>query len=164
MSSLTRQRCWIHLEREAAARCPQCANFYCRECVTEHEGRLVCAGCLRDLLATAANTRRRGLGSRGRLVLAGITRTGQVLGSVVAAWIFFQMFGQWLLSTATQFHESNVWTEQFFGGGSEGGNTFNKDKNDPQRDKDDDEDDEDEPGKKDGAKKDVPDKKDDDAI
>jgi len=40
------QHCWNHEEREAACRCPACGRSYCRECVSEHEGRLLCAACL----------------------------------------------------------------------------------------------------------------------
>ena len=140
MSTLTRQRCWIHLEREAAARCPVCTRFYCRECVTEHEGKVVCAACLRDGLAATAKARRQGLGARGRRVLAGVTRAGQLAGSIVLAFLFFQLLGGWLLTTATQFHESNLWADQFFGGGSESEDGINKDKNDPKHSDDEDED------------------------
>lgn len=43
---LARQRCWTHAQREAVSRCPSCRKFYCRECVTEHDGRLLCVQCL----------------------------------------------------------------------------------------------------------------------
>lgn len=44
--TLARQRCWTHAQREAVSRCPECKRFYCRECVTEHDGRLLCVQCL----------------------------------------------------------------------------------------------------------------------
>lgn len=44
--ALARQRCWTHAQREAVSRCPACRRFYCRECVTEHDGRLLCVQCL----------------------------------------------------------------------------------------------------------------------
>jgi len=31
--------------------CPGCARYYCRECVTEHEARLLCAACVAGLVA-----------------------------------------------------------------------------------------------------------------
>ena len=43
------QRCWNHDVREAVCRCPQCGHGFCRECVTEHEARLLCAACLERL-------------------------------------------------------------------------------------------------------------------
>lgn len=49
-STLIQSRCFQHASREAVARCPECRRFYCRECVTEHEGRMICRGCLSDLL------------------------------------------------------------------------------------------------------------------
>jgi hypothetical protein len=45
------QRCWNHEAREAACRCPACGRSYCRECVSEHEGRLLCAACLSGVTA-----------------------------------------------------------------------------------------------------------------
>ena len=47
---LAQARCFKHVSREAAARCPECGRFYCRECVTEHQGRVVCRTCLDALL------------------------------------------------------------------------------------------------------------------
>jgi hypothetical protein len=40
------QRCWNHEGREAVCRCPECGRSYCRECVSEHQSRLLCAACL----------------------------------------------------------------------------------------------------------------------
>jgi hypothetical protein len=50
MSTLVHRRCWNHTERAAVCRCPGCSRDYCRECVTEHDTRLLCASCLRRLL------------------------------------------------------------------------------------------------------------------
>ena len=50
-----RQQCWNHETREAVCRCPGCARSYCRECVTEHEARLLCSACLRKVLPDAAS-------------------------------------------------------------------------------------------------------------
>ena len=46
MSSLSSLRCFNHGTREAAARCPTCERFYCRECISEYDGAAICAGCL----------------------------------------------------------------------------------------------------------------------
>lgn len=61
MSELARARCLFHAEREAAVRCPGCRRSFCRECVTEHDGRLLCRGCLATsaLSLPSAATRRR---------------------------------------------------------------------------------------------------------
>ena len=49
MSSLAAQRCLHHDDREAVCRCPGCHDYFCRECVSEHGGRLLCAVCLARL-------------------------------------------------------------------------------------------------------------------
>jgi hypothetical protein len=49
MQNLLLQRCFNHGMREAAARCPECGRFYCRECITEHDDRVLCSACLKKL-------------------------------------------------------------------------------------------------------------------
>jgi len=44
--ALAQKRCLNHALREAVCRCPACTRFFCRECVTEHDGKLLCRGCL----------------------------------------------------------------------------------------------------------------------
>src|ERR1700760_3121586 len=46
---LRHARCLFHPLREAAAKCPHCGGTYCRECVTDEEGKLACPPCLRRL-------------------------------------------------------------------------------------------------------------------
>jgi hypothetical protein len=100
MKSLTHQRCFHHSLREAAARCPECGRFYCRECITEHEDRVLCAACLRRLVRPPL-TRRRGF-------VAGV-RTLQLAAGVFTLWLFFYLLGQTLLSVDTSVHEGTVW-------------------------------------------------------
>lgn len=97
---LVHQRCWHHELREAVARCPECGRFYCRECVTEHEDRLMCAACLKKVAQGPA---------RQRLRLAGLARLGACVGGVWLAWIFFYGCGQALLTMPSTFHEGTVW-------------------------------------------------------
>lgn len=61
MITTLHHRCWNHEEREAVCRCPECGRSFCRECVGEHESRLLCAGCLKAkalVRQTAGNQRR----------------------------------------------------------------------------------------------------------
>jgi hypothetical protein len=51
---LAARRCLVHPEREAAARCPACHQYYCRECVVEHESRFLCAACLQKSIQTGS--------------------------------------------------------------------------------------------------------------
>ena len=46
--SLKHRRCLNHAEREASARCPICKNDFCRECITEHKGKMLCVNCLKE--------------------------------------------------------------------------------------------------------------------
>lgn len=55
MTPLVEQRCYHHASREAVVRCPQCRRFFCRECVTEHAGRMICASCAAARTAVAAH-------------------------------------------------------------------------------------------------------------
>src|SRR3954462_15330168 len=47
--SLRHARCLFHPLREAAARCPHCGGTFCRECVSDEDGKLACPPCLRRL-------------------------------------------------------------------------------------------------------------------
>jgi len=49
VKSLRHARCLFHPLREAAARCPHCGGTFCRECVTDEEGKLACPPCLRQI-------------------------------------------------------------------------------------------------------------------
>lgn len=105
MSSLHHQRCFHHALREAVARCPECGHFFCRECITEHDDRVICAGCLRKL-RSGENRVHRGAGA----VLA---RGGQVLMGLLLAWLFFFLAGETLLKLPSSFHDGTLWRVQW---------------------------------------------------
>jgi len=68
---LRHARCLLHPLREAAALCPHCGGTFCRECVTDEEGKLACPPCLRRLARPRAP---KASGARlFRYVLAGLT-------------------------------------------------------------------------------------------
>jgi hypothetical protein len=100
MSSLIHQRCFNHSLREAAARCPECGRFYCRECITEHDDRVLCAACLKQL-THAPFTQRRGF--------VWLWRAAQFCFGLFLSWCFFYLAGQALLSIDTSFHEGTIW-------------------------------------------------------
>jgi hypothetical protein len=91
---LTDQRCWIHEEREAAARCLSCHRFFCRECITEHAGQMMCAECV----ARSFAPRRAGERSRA-LAWTVLSFTG-----VLVAWLVFYYLGQALAQIPSDFH------------------------------------------------------------
>lgn len=100
MNALTLQRCFNHAQREAVARCPECGRFFCRECITEHEDRVLCAACLRRLAAAP---------SAARPWLLNAARGLQMVLAVLVAWLFFYFVGQMLLSVPDSFHEGTLW-------------------------------------------------------
>ncbi|MBN1672113.1 MAG: rhomboid family protein [Kiritimatiellae bacterium] len=99
---IARQRCFNHLQREAVARCPECRRFFCRECVTEHQDRVLCAGCLARL-TRKQEQRRRAL----RSVFAGL----RAAGGFFLLWFLFYCAGRALLRSPSEFHEGTLWPQ-----------------------------------------------------
>lgn len=95
MGSLTLTRCFNHGQREAVARCPSCRRHYCRECVTEHDHRLLCASCIQALAVTPESTERR------RWPLTPIL---QLCLAIFVLWVSFYAVGQSLLLIPSEFH------------------------------------------------------------
>jgi hypothetical protein len=100
MPPLLHQRCLNHVTREAAARCPECKRFFCRECITEHEGKVICAECLTTQSASS---------SKGPRRVAEIARGGAMTVGLGLVWLFFYYFGRLLLSIPSSFHEGTIW-------------------------------------------------------
>jgi len=100
MASLVHQRCLNHAAREAVARCPDCRQFFCRECITEHADRVICAACLRKLARVPLFK---------RPAFAGLRQAAQCLAGVFIAWFFFHLVAELLLKLPTDFHEGTLW-------------------------------------------------------
>ena len=96
MGSLTLTRCFNHGQREAVARCPSCRRHYCRECVTEHDHKLLCASCI-QALTSASDTRE---GKRWPVLPA-----VQLSAALFVLWISFYAIGQTLLLIPSEFHD-----------------------------------------------------------
>jgi len=95
------RRCVRHDAREAAARCPGCSRDFCRECVIDHAGRLLCAGCVAKLTATKVGAS----GSRWPAV----RRVCTLGAAVVTAWFAFFLVGKLLLAIPSAVHEGTIW-------------------------------------------------------
>jgi len=108
MTTLTLQRCLHHAGREAVARCPECGGFFCRECITEHDDRVLCADCLAKLTAAKPAERK----SRELPLL--VTRA--LLG-FLAAWLIFYSVGRMLLASPESFHNGSLWEHPQGGSG-----------------------------------------------
>ncbi|MDB5050790.1 MAG: rhomboid family protein [Fibrobacteres bacterium] len=101
MPSLAYQKCLNHGEREAVARCPQCRSHFCRECVSEHRGRILCAQCL----AKAALAEERNPGWRLAWIPVGAA------AGIAMAWLFFLTLGKLLVLIPASYHDG-AWAHE----------------------------------------------------
>jgi len=85
--------CLFHPLREAAARCPHCGGTFCRECVTDEEGKLACPPCLRRMALPPAP--KRSLVRRFGQFLAGFVSLACLMA------IFFLLL-RWRMNTPEQ--------------------------------------------------------------
>ena len=99
---LAQQRCLNHADREAVARCPECHRHFCRECVSEHDDRILCAACLSRQIEPAAASRK----SRFK---GGVVVLAQFALAFLAIWFFFYLVAAALLSIPSSFHEGTMW-------------------------------------------------------
>jgi hypothetical protein len=102
MSALAQQRCRNHAEREAVARCPECQRYFCRECITEHDDRVVCSACLVKL---AGETEKR------TWRISGVVQAGQFAAGLFVLWFCFYILGRLLLNVPSDFHADAFWSE-----------------------------------------------------
>lgn len=100
MQNLAHQHCLNHNDREAVARCPECRLFFCRECIAEHDDRVICANCLKKIAALSASKP-----SPARL----LRKTALGTLGLLTAWLFFYWIGLGLLAIPTEFHDGTVW-------------------------------------------------------
>jgi hypothetical protein len=105
VTTLHQTRCLNHASREAAARCPECGNFFCRECVTEHHGRILCATCIQKEVSSTETPSSNWLKSGATIFSSSV----QFLTSLLFLWLFFYAIGQLLLSIPDSFHSGDLW-------------------------------------------------------
>ena len=100
MQTLAHQRCFNHAFREAVARCPECKQYFCRECITEHEDRVLCSVCLKKRTQQPLTQRR---------VFARIFQVARCGLGILVAWYFFFLIGESLLKLPDSFHQGTLW-------------------------------------------------------
>lgn len=98
MGPVSAARCFHHPQREASGRCTRCNRFFCRECLAEHDGRLVCGACL------AARGEDAG-GGKDRLRPAFMAAVGFIF-----LWFCWYCLGEALLLIPTSFHDGSFWS------------------------------------------------------
>ena len=102
MATLALQRCLHHGTREAIARCPECGQCFCRECITEHDERVICASCLAKLTRSSGKKTR-------RLRFAALRPWAGAVSGIVVAWLCFYFIGRLLAATPSEFHAKSLW-------------------------------------------------------
>ena len=103
MAALLANRCLHHPVREAVARCPECGQFFCRECITEHEDRVVCSSCLKRLTAKKETKRRN---------FSPLVRVSAAALGILVAWLFFFVVGRILLNIPASVHEGTIFEQE----------------------------------------------------
>lgn len=103
ISIQTRSRCFLHPDREAAARCMGCGQAFCRECVSEHDLQMLCATCLRGVTDAAKGEKRH----RARLPIAPI----QFALGIIILWFTIYLAGRILTGIPSDFHDGKLWQE-----------------------------------------------------
>ncbi|MEO6994978.1 MAG: rhomboid family protein [Lacunisphaera sp.] len=101
MSVIATRKCVRHPVREAVARCSSCEEHFCRECVVEHEGVLLCAVCLAREAATKTPEQKSAGVRVGKMVLT--------VACVLLLWVVFYGFGQLLKTIPPSVHEGTIW-------------------------------------------------------
>lgn len=97
---LTSNRCFNHPGREAIALCASCGRHYCRECVTEHKGRMTCSFCLQQM-SEKKEIR------RNRLLLP--VRGVETAAGLFLLWLILYYLGRLLILLPSSFHEGTFW-------------------------------------------------------
>jgi hypothetical protein len=100
LTSVPAALCLNHPRREAAARCTSCGQPFCRECVTDFEGRMVCSACHRE--KTKAGDKKK----RDWFL---ITTVLQASAGLAALWLTAWLLGRLLVSIPSEVHEGEFW-------------------------------------------------------
>jgi hypothetical protein len=101
MNAVAEKKCIRHPAREAVARCPGCGEHFCRECVVEHAGVLLCSSCLAKAAAPVVAPRGTNWSKVSEILLT--------VAGVVLLWVVFYGFGQLLKAIPATVHEGTVW-------------------------------------------------------
>lgn len=104
---MSARTCGIHPTREAVARCPSCEGYFCRECITEHDFRMICAGCLAELLDGGGEEKTKsGVGIAGPVL-----SVLQVAAGVVVVWFVCFTLAELLRELPPELHSGSMFEE-----------------------------------------------------
>jgi late competence protein required for DNA uptake (superfamily II DNA/RNA helicase) len=99
-ATLRQRRCDNHPQREASARCPECGRYFCRECITEHDDRVLCASCLAKLSVKK---------EKDKAKWEWAPRFALALLAVAAVFFVLLLIGNLLLGIPAKFHTHGGW-------------------------------------------------------
>lgn len=103
MKNLNATKCFFHGTREAEARCPTCGHFYCRECVTFFDGKLVCSSCIAKSNPETKPVQK----SSFRKIVSFLPLSFYFF----LLWVVFYLVGYRLMQVWADTHNQNVWEE-----------------------------------------------------
>ncbi len=102
MNEIIHRKCHNHENREAVAQCPECEKFFCRECITEYDDRILCTRCLDKIIhASKIKTSR----------LSTLFRSTGALFGILILWLAFYYLGRIIVSIPADFHEGAIWSD-----------------------------------------------------
>ncbi len=96
--------CFHHASREPVARCPECGRYFCRECVSDHDGRLLCSDCLLALTKQQEEQQ--------QTLIKKLLPPLQLVFGLLGAWLAFYLLATGLLSIPATIHDGAIWHEQ----------------------------------------------------
>ena len=95
-------QCLLHPEREAVAICLSCNNYFCRECVTEHKGRVLCKPCL---------SREKGKSVKRKKMPLLIRAALAILAGLLLCYFLFYSLGYTLSVIPDKFHQGDYFEQ-----------------------------------------------------
>lgn len=101
---LSRQQCVLHPDRGAVARCPVCKRYYCHECITEHDGQVLCCHCLLQQVQDADNIS--SFMDRHAASFQLVAKPLLALGGLLLLWLIFAVIGTMLMRFPNNFYLS----------------------------------------------------------
>jgi len=101
-SAIYSKRCVNHSSRESVAICPVCSKTYCRECITEHKGKMLCRNCLEEQI------QKNNKAKKNRTKIKATIMIVLFVTAFFSSWFFFALTGYFLASMPQKYHLSKI--------------------------------------------------------
>ncbi len=93
--------CNLHPERPASFRCQSCRNYFCPECVTEHDNKSTCASCL--------NAKKEDSSPKYSKLSIQAMPVIHFVMAVTICWVIFYLLAQFVTGVPDRFHDGTLW-------------------------------------------------------